>query len=71
MTDPVLIVLVVVCGRCVSQLADALAQRIVLRARAELARIVLTAPPGAEVTELNRRGDSVRILVPARAGRDS
>jgi hypothetical protein len=64
-TDPVVIVLVAGCARGVAQLAEALAQRIVLRACAELVRVVAAAPGCAEVAERDRWGGSIRILVKA------
>jgi hypothetical protein len=69
--DPVLIIMVAVCVRGVSQLADALAQRIILRARAELAWIAAVALPGTEVAEHDRRGGGMRIRIPMSGSVDS
>jgi hypothetical protein len=69
-TDPALIVLVAFCARGISQLAGALAQRMVLRVRVELVRTAAAAPPGTEVMEQDRWGGNVgfRVSAPAGAG---
>ncbi|WP_067132119.1 hypothetical protein [Microtetraspora malaysiensis] len=51
MTDPVLIAMAAVCARGLVVLVDALAERIVLRARRELIRSAISLPPGTEVEQ--------------------
>lgn len=56
MTDPVLITAVISCAAAASRVADALAQRIALRARRDLVQAAAALPPGTEVREQDRGG---------------
>lgn len=56
MADPVLIAVVVSSAHAASQVLDALAQRIILRARRDLVQAAAALPPGTEVREQGRTG---------------
>jgi hypothetical protein len=64
--DPVLIAVVISCAHAASRVVDALAQRIILRARRDLVQAASTLPPGAEVREQDRAGGTWQV----RAGGD-
>ena len=70
MADPVLITVVVSCAHAASRVLDALAQRIILRARRDLVQAAAALPLGAEVREQNRAGTwQVQAGQPAGPGR--
>ena len=69
MADPVLIAVVISCAHAVSRVLDALAQRIVLRARRDLVQAAAALPPGAEVREQGRVG-TWQVRAGQAAGRD-
>jgi len=54
--DPVLIAVVISCAHAASRVLDALAQRIILRARLDLVQAAAVLPPGTEVREQDRAG---------------
>jgi hypothetical protein len=54
--DPVLIAVIISCVHAASRVLNALAQRIVLRARRDLVQAAAALPPGAEVREETRAG---------------
>lgn len=56
MMDPVTLVLVVTCVQGFTRLVDAFANRLTMRARAELARAVAAMPQGVEVTDQTAEG---------------
>ncbi|WP_146073578.1 hypothetical protein [Amycolatopsis sp. CA-126428] len=63
MTDAVMIGLVVTCARAVTIMADAFAQRIVLRSRIELARVTVATSVSVEVAGQERDACGVRVPV--------
>jgi hypothetical protein len=59
-TDPVLIAMTVACAHGVMHLFDALAERIILRARRDLIRAAASLPRGTEI-EQDRTGKGWRV----------
>lgn len=60
MTDPVLIAMTVACAHGAMHLLDALAERIILRARRDLIHTTASLPPGTEI-EQDRTGKGWRV----------
>jgi transposase-like protein len=67
--DPVLIAVVISCAHAASRVLDALAQRIILRARQDLVQAAAALPPGTEVGEQGRAG-TWEVRAGQAAGRD-
>ena len=71
MADPVLIAVIISCVHAASRVLDALAQRIILRARRDLVRAAAGLPPGTEVREQGRAGTwQARAGQAPKAGRE-
>lgn len=59
--DPSLIVLAAVCARGITRLIEALAQLVVLEARARLIKIAVSAPVDVEIIEKEKKGTQWQI----------